>query len=223
MIPWKELAFGLLSVLALLAGVMTYLGRGFTRPGLGLEVELAKQGAFDVLVGTNEASAPDRRLLTWSQYWDFPFIAAYLALFWVLGTVESAAGFPGARAFGWLVRGAIVLAAGFDVLEDAAILRALAGRFDGAIRTFGLPKWSFFFVAATLLALLFLLRPGNHFIGLMTGGLLMAGGILGLAALVVGDEKLVGTIQRGFFTVVVGLATVFFSLGYVLRDPRVGP
>lgn len=222
MIHWKELTFGLLFALALLAGVMAYLGRGFHPRGLGLRVELAKQGAFDGLVGKDDVGARNRRLLKWSQYWDFPFIAAYLALFWVLGTVESAAGFPGARSLGWLVRGAIVLAAGFDLLEDLAILRALSGRFGGAIRTFGLPKWSFFFVAAALLSLLFLLRSGNRLIGLATGCLLLAGGLVGLAALAVGDETIERTIQLGLLIVVAGLVTVFVSLGHVLRAAQWG-
>lgn len=225
MIHVEKLTFGLLIALALLAGVMTYLGCGFSHRGLGLEVELAKQGAFksDGLLGEGKAGERNRQLLKWSQYWDFPFIAAYLTLFWVLDTAESAAGFPGARVLGWLMRGAILLAAGFDVIEDVAILRALSGKFDGAIRTFGLPKWSFFFVAAALLALLFLLRPGRYALGLATGVLLIAGGIVGLAALVVSEESLIGTTQLGFRTVVLGLLTVFFSIGPVLRASGLEP
>jgi hypothetical protein len=177
---------------------------------LGLAVELAaSQSDFNQLVGApsdscESTAASNRCWLRRQQYLDFLFIALYVALFWILGGVEISEGYFGAFFLGAAARAAIVLAAGFDVMEDVAILRALRGDpFTQPIRTFGLPKWGFFFLAALLVSAWFLyscfhsLAVGgtggmDRALAGLTGLLLAAGGLLGLAGVIHGKGVLIG-------------------------------
>jgi hypothetical protein len=177
---------------------------------LGLAVELARnQADFIQMVGSpaggsGSPAASTRSWLRRQQYFDFIFIALYATLFWILGGVEMSAGFSGAFFLGAAARAAIVLAAGFDVMEDLAILRALRGApFRQPIRTFGVPKWGFFLLAALLVSASFLyvgfqpLALGgaggvDRALAGLTGLLLAAGGLLGLAGLIRGSGVLIG-------------------------------
>jgi len=177
---------------------------------LGIAVELARsQSDFLQMVGSPGAGsgspvASTRSWLGRQQYLDFLYIALYVVLFWILGGVEMSEGFSGAFLLGVAARAAIVLAGGFDVIEDVAILRALRGNpFTQAIRTFGLPKWGFFFLAALLVSAWFLYfclhSPAvggaggvNRALAGLTGLLLAAGGCLGLAGVIRGKDVFIG-------------------------------
>ena len=71
------------------------LPNGLTKPGLAMELAATPEegraildtGAYD----DNERAA-NRRAVRWMQYWDFPFILAYVALFLVIARRAQAAG-----------------------------------------------------------------------------------------------------------------------------------
>jgi hypothetical protein len=141
--PFPGHALGVLIAFVILSLVMYWIGcrltpapdaelHGLKRNQLGIAVELASsQPDFIKMVGSpsdgSEAVASTRSWLRRQQYLDFLFIALYVVLFWILGGVEMADGFPGAFLLGAATRVAIVIAGGFDVIEDVAILRALRG------------------------------------------------------------------------------------------------
>ncbi len=216
MSPFPRLAFIVLlafaAVALVMAGISTRLKpapkrnlHGLGDAQLGIAVELARdQADFDQMVGLPAAgpgstSTPTRTWLRRQQFLDFLFIALYVALFWLLGGVEKSAGFPVARLLGTAAQAAIVCAGLCDVLEDVAILRALAGSPEILpIRTFGLPKWGLFFLAALLLSAWFL-HFSFHAAGAagapsgldrvlagLIGLLLAAGSLLGLAGVLRG-------------------------------------
>jgi hypothetical protein len=219
MSPFPRLAFVVLLAFAALALVMAGIStrlkpapkrnlHGLGDTQLGIAVELVRdQADFDQMVGLPAAgpgstSTPTRTWLRRQQFLDFLFIALYVALFWLLGGVEKSAGFPVARLLGTAAQAAIVCAGLCDVLEDVAILRALAGSPETLpIRTFGLPKWGLFFLAALLLSAWFFrfsfhpLAAGaasapsglDRALAGLIGLLLAAGSLLGLAGVLRGS------------------------------------
>jgi len=220
MSPFPPLAFIVLMAFVALAVVMARIStclrpapkaelHGLGDTQLGIAVELARdQPDFDQMVGLPAAgpgstSISTRSWLRRQQFLDFLFIALYVALFWLLGGVEKSAGFPVAWLLGTAAQAAIVCAGLCDVLEDVAILRALAGSPKTLpIRTFGLPKWGLFFLAALLLSAWFFrfsfhpLAAGaagaagapslDRALAGLIGLLLAAGGLLGLAGVLRG-------------------------------------
>lgn len=173
---------------------------------LNLAVELVPTAAdFDLLVGGAETppGKRNRQTLRWSQYLDFAMIVAYAGLFWRLGGLEIEAGPLWATACGWTARLAIVPAGLFDAAEDVAILGLAAGTSRNGVRRFGRPKWISFFLAAATLAPLFLPPLCHARLGRLPGALLLAGGLLGLAAGLSGKNRL---IQAGFLLTLLGIA-----------------
>jgi hypothetical protein len=194
--------------------VMAFRGRALKVPegtdlqGLkpGVAIELAgTPDRFLAIVGGGDTpqGRRNRAVLRQLQYLDFLFVLLYVALFWRLGGTESAAGFAGTSALGWGVRAAIVLTGLLDVLEDLAVLRWTRDDFHGGpIRRFGLPKWLFFFVASVGASVLFFHLAQHPVWARITGLLLAAGGLTGLASPVFRRD---GLIQTGFSLVFVGL------------------
>ena len=216
MSPFRPLAFIVLLAFVALSLLMARTStrlvpapnanvHGLDRGQLGIAVELARdQPDFDQMVGLPAAGpgSTSARTRTWlgrQQFLDFLFIALYVALFWLLGEVEKAAGFPVAWLLGTAAQAAIVCAGLCDVLEDIAILRALAGSPETLpIRTFGLPKWGLFFLAALLLSAWFFhfsfhpLAAGaagglDRSLAGLIGLLLAAGGLLGVVGVLRGS------------------------------------
>ena len=204
------LAFMVLSLVMIATASRFQLPPGANLRGLkqlGIAVELSRgREDFVQMVGSpskdgDSIGARNRFWLRLQQFLDFPFIALYLALFWILGGVEISAGFPGALFLGVAVRVAIVFAAAFDVLEDIAILGAIRDdAYAQPIRGFGLPKWGFFFLAVLLVSVLFFYlcfhsdAAGglDRALAALTGLLLAAGGLLGLAAVIRGRDVFIG-------------------------------
>jgi len=215
-----ELAIGFWVAVVVLGGVLSVLGSRYEKapevagkgPRLGLAVELvATPVAFAELVGAAGTARGDRnrRLLRLGTWIDFPFIAAYGGFFFVLGLGERLGTFAGAALLGFITLGAIALAAVFDVLEDLAILRALAGRAPRGVRRFGIPKWYFYFLAAASVAPLFILHPGRGAVSLAAGILLPAGAVVGLWAIALRRDPL---IERGLGLTALGI----FAAGLAL-------
>jgi len=153
----------------------------------------------DAILG--DAPSPDREAMRIKQYADFVFIACYAGLFLTLSAMA---------ANRWVALCGLA-AAGFDVLENIAILRILdlplsqtTQSMIDSIRHAGLAKWTLAFAALALLSPFFLksrrwtmrivgvliaLAAAVGFYGLydnaflVWAGIPMAAGIAGIAAL----------------------------------------
>jgi hypothetical protein len=154
-----------------------------------LASELAESRAdIEQIVGpsTTPEGQANRSILRWLQILDLPFIAGYTLLFVALGRLESTRAFAGASVLGLAACGMALATAVADLLEDAAILRALGGR-EVSVRRFGVPKWLFFYMTLIGLSGLFFsyfsTREGaEHWLALLIGILFVLVGLAGAAA-----------------------------------------
>jgi len=183
-----------LTVLAVVMGVLqsrlkppagTRLPDGL-KPNLASELAESRED-IERIVGpsTTREGKANRSILSWLQILDVPFIAGYTLLFIALGRLESTRAFPGAPVLGLAACGMALATAVADLLEDAAILRALGGR-EVSVRRFGVPKWLFFYL--TLIGLCglffsyFFTREGaERWLALLIGILFALVGLAGAA------------------------------------------
>jgi hypothetical protein len=168
------------------------LPNGMSRPGLAMELAATSDDVRGVLCAgarTDEERAQNRRAMQWMQYWDFPFIAAYVTLFLVIARRARLLGFV---PLWFLARVALVtaLAAGAaDVLEDIAILLAVPANGMGAlmIGPIGWWKWMLVFVTVFLESSVFLawsqLPMTGRILALMIGAGSIAVPLLGIQSL----------------------------------------
>jgi hypothetical protein len=191
--------------------------RGISDPIVALEVA-RNVDEVDAVLG--DAPSPDRETMRLKQYVDFGFIGCYAALFLALGRLLSRTLPPEAPR--WVRPVAIaavvcgIAAAGFDVMENLAILRLLdvdlrhtTQAMVDAIRLPGIAKWSLTFVALALLSSGFLSRRGwmIRLVG-AAEGITAAMGFFGLydnAALVWVGIPMIASLA--------GLAVLFFPAG----------
>jgi hypothetical protein len=136
-----------------------------TRPGLAMELAATGQDAQRILdAGTVPGPAGDaarvqnRQAMRWMQYWDFPFIAAYVMLYWIIARRAGILPFKPLLVVAYLAKFTAILAGVMDVLEDIAILQAVHGGQLGSfsIRDFGIWKWKLVFATAFLESSVFL-------------------------------------------------------------------
>jgi hypothetical protein len=184
--------------LTVLAVVMTVIGAKLKPPAgtrllddlkPSLAAELAESRAdIERIVGPADSKEgqANRSILRWLQILDLPFIVGYTLLFFALGQLESTRAFAGASILGLVSRGTALVAAVADLLEDAAILRALGGQ-EVSVRRFGLPKWLFFYLTLIGLSVLFfsLFSPNRDlkpWLALLIGILFALAGLGGAAA-----------------------------------------
>jgi hypothetical protein len=155
-------------------GASTLLGSQFVRTAIDAQM----------LIG------PDRRyvaVIAAQQYWDFAFIAAYGALFWLIGAGMRKNPIELVRWTGWGVLGAAALTVICDIAENIVLLATLSNPDRGTwIRTFSMPKWIFASLAITLASALFMAWPRIpnwlRGIGLVAGALFIAAGLYTLVA-----------------------------------------
>jgi len=136
------------------------LPNGLSRPGLAMELADSKSVEAVLSAGVDLTADPaivksqkeaNLRAMAWMQYWDFPFIAGYVALFVIIARRASLLGFRPLNLIAF-VAGFTAIAAGvLDILEDCVILAAMRTH-DGAlqIRPFGWSKWAMVFVTMLL-------------------------------------------------------------------------
>jgi len=165
------------------------LPNGVTRPGLAMELASSSNDAETVLnagASSQDERDQNRKAMRWMQYWDFPFIAAYVTLFFLIARRGRLLGF---RPLMWLARAATltaVLAGVADVLEDFAILAATHGSQIGTfpIRAFGSWKWRFVFITAFLESPVFFawsdLPLGGRILSLLIGAAFFGIPLLGI-------------------------------------------
>jgi hypothetical protein len=152
--------------------------RGIASPVVALEVA---RNVDEVDAVLSDAPSPDREAMRIKQYIDFAFIAFYAALY-----IALAAMFRSRPA--WVAAAVGVVAAGFDVAENLAILHILdvplrrtTQTTIDAIRYPGLTKWALAFVATGLFGWLFWNRGGWTM--RLIGGLNLAAAALGFCGL----------------------------------------
>ena len=157
----------------------------------GLAMQFVRTG-----VDAQVVMAPDHRyrtVLATQQYLDFGFIAAYLALFLLVGTGMRKSELEPVRMAGWALIGIAVVTAVCDIAENAAILATLANPDNaGWIRDFSMPKWIFGSLALCFASPLFFFWPRLpgwlRGIGILTGFLFIVSGLYVLIG--VGDAAL---------------------------------
>ncbi len=89
--------------------------RGLINPVIALQTSQSL-GEVDFIL--SDAPSPDREVMRIKQYEDFGYIAVYLSLFSVI-----AVSLASSRPKAYLIAALAVAAAGFDILENLAVLR----------------------------------------------------------------------------------------------------
>jgi hypothetical protein len=122
------------------------LPNGVSSPVLAMEL-LAKPDYLPSVVG-GSAMPNDRAVMARTVRLDYAVIAAYTVFLVLIGVLRFV---QGHRSAGVLVSALVVVAAGFDVLENRAMLGLLEGM-TSVPRTWSLVKWSLLFVAIGIAA-----------------------------------------------------------------------
>ncbi|HMF56815.1 MAG TPA: hypothetical protein VK619_10770 [Pyrinomonadaceae bacterium] len=149
-----------------------------------LAMELVRTGAgIDTILGA--LGSDERRRMSESVHKDFVYIFGYTLFFVALSLLLSQVHFSWAKWIGWAAILFSLLAAAFDFIEDARILKAVGlapGIADNSlalsIRHVSLAKWICLFITLILLALILLFSERDW--ATLIGALLMLGGLLGL-------------------------------------------
>lgn len=131
----------------------------------------------------------NRRAMAGMQWWDFPFIAGYVVLFWVISQRGRLLGFAPLKIVA-LTAGVTAIAAGcLDVLEDFAILNAISTDCTGAwqIWRFGWSKWFMVFITMLLESSVFFswtnLPTPQRVLSLLVGGGFFGVSLLGIQSM----------------------------------------
>ena len=127
----------------------------FKNPILSLEFVASADDVNAIIAQTQGAPNSIRN----AMYFDFVFIAFYLALYLCLSAMLKRHNCPWAEYLAWLAAVCAVASAGFDVVENIRILKLVTdgpiNPADTHIRDVTLLKWTFGFVTLALLALNF--------------------------------------------------------------------
>ena len=182
------------------------LPRGLHLPVLAMELLRSDQDDPSAIVGpAGHDPGNDRCQMAAQMYLDFSFIPTYTLLFVLVGAVLYSQGY---RRHGVLVCLLIIAAAGFDVLENCAILSVLgvptnskllrllqcvAAR-GSAPRLWSLIKWALIFVVLAVAARVYFdpqLPTLRRWMGFLAGGLWLAASALGLGGVVFKTDRLI--------------------------------
>jgi hypothetical protein len=161
------LAVFCLALAALMAGKPFFTNASRPPRGIadsGVAIQVARSiGEVDLILG--DAPSPDREVMRFKQRIDFVFIAAYTGLFFTLAWLLMRTG-----GWGWFAGPAAMICAagtaGFDVMENLAILRMLdvplyrtPPPMIAAIRSASTAKWDLAGLTLALLSAYFLRSP----------------------------------------------------------------
>ena len=203
-----------LAFAALLAGKPFFTNA--SRPPRGIHdpvvaVQLARS-VEEVDAILQDVPSPDREVMRFKQYLDFGFIAAYVALYALLG-FRFTRGEGTERSAGILLVIVVCAAAFFDMNENRAILRLLdtplqattASMLSG-IRSEATAKWALAALSGLLLGWLFFRDPRGHVKGL---GLLAIVGSA-LEAWGLRDNAFLPWAALPFVAGIAGIAALYF-------------
>jgi hypothetical protein len=178
------LAFIALTIcLALLEPKRTDLPPEFMREGMAFQLG----GTAEVVKNVFGKEGEYRKGLITGLYIDFVYIACYVLLLGGLGLALSRVNVPPARLIGWAAILSVLLAAGFDLLENSRMLKVLAlpakditDSMAVGIRQAAMLKWGLFFLSLTLIGCALVLRV--RLVSLI-GAFFLLSGLIGFVAL----------------------------------------
>jgi hypothetical protein len=234
------LIWGLLVATLCWLGVMSFASRQFQKaecpaggwiastecaldtPGVDLQLTTLHENFQKILV-PDSAAKENVKIMRTNTYLDFGFIALYWSLLFLL-----AGAYPG--RIGEFARGAISVAALFDVLENNRLLDAF-GSVDatGIVRTalprpFSLTKWTAFAVALFLLGGVIMKYTKNG-VALVVAWSLIASGACAIVGLFLGSPLITVALAILIFPLIVALVhyapfhipaeTIFIFIEYV--------
>ena len=201
-----------------------------SRPGLAMELAANTQEVLAVLDAGSRTPAEkteNRNAMRWIQYWDFPFIAGYMALYLVIARRAGLLGFAPLIPIAWLAGLTAVAAGAADIMENIAILLAVNANGMGAltIRHFGWWKWMLVFVTMFLESSVFFawssLPTTGRILSLLVGGGFIGVALLGIQSLLLNCDAFLERDTVWLF--VVFLPLLIFSVWRFAHSLRHAP
>jgi len=220
---WLAAFFASLAVLFFGVWFQVSLARHWTRPaGLpygvnnpGLAMQMAKPPWPAAMLAPGQNMAE----MTRQQYIDFGYIPSYAALFICIAILQWSSDRRSIAALGPVCVVLIVIAAGYDVAENFAILGVTEQHNPAAwasIRPHSLVKWTCAFLVILLEGPFYLTVPGlpafARLLARVLGVASIMAGLLGLASALAGYERGIGMAMLPLLAAMLAMP-VFLGLG----------
>ena len=211
-------------------GQMTVTGLPDNYDNPVLALELVKDGKdINAIVGHQDGAVC--KFLKRNTYKDFGYILIYAVFFVSLSLLLGRMNFSWAGWVGWLAAACAILGAVLDLIEDRAMLKAIAGEASDSlannIRYASLAKWSFLFIFSFLVGLLLIARRDLFVIPAV---LFLLAALLGMTGVILNLLRPrfywmfpAALVDLGLGVIFLAVALTFWPGKFLDKFPAIGP